>query len=62
MPAKAGIQGFKKLNKIKNWIPASAGMTALFPQYDAVSKGGGLRREFSRTVGEGVMTNHLLRS
>jgi hypothetical protein len=30
MPAKAGIQDFKYLNKIKNWIPAFAGMTALF--------------------------------
>jgi hypothetical protein len=31
MPAKAGIQDFKYLNKIKNWIPASSGMTTLFP-------------------------------
>jgi len=37
MPAKAGIQDFEKLNKIKNWIPASAGMTALFSNYDTVS-------------------------
>jgi hypothetical protein len=41
MPAKAGIQDFKKLNKIKYWIPAFVGMTALFPQYDTVSEGGG---------------------
>jgi hypothetical protein len=37
MPAKAGIQDFKYLNKIKNWIPAFAGMTALFSNYDTVS-------------------------
>jgi hypothetical protein len=41
MPAKAGIQGFKKLNKVKSWIPASAGMTALFPQSETVSPGEG---------------------
>jgi hypothetical protein len=41
MPAKAGIQDFKKLDKIKYWIPAFVGMTALFPQYDTVSDGGG---------------------
>jgi hypothetical protein len=40
MPAKAGIQDFKYLNKIKNWIPASAGMTALFSNYDTVSQRG----------------------
>jgi len=45
MPAKAGIQAFKKLNKIKNWIPASAGMTAFFPQYDTVSSGRGQDEE-----------------
>jgi hypothetical protein len=27
MPAEAGIQDSKKLNKIENWIPAFAGMT-----------------------------------
>jgi hypothetical protein len=37
MPAKAGIQDFKELNKIKNWIPSFAGMTALSPQCDTVS-------------------------
>jgi len=37
MPAKAGIQDFEKLNKIKNWIPAFAGMTTVFPDCDTVS-------------------------
>jgi hypothetical protein len=37
MPAKAGIQDFEKLNKIKNWIPASAGMTAFSPNCDTAS-------------------------
>ncbi len=36
MPAKAGIQDFKYLSKIKNWIPAFAGMTPLFSNYDTV--------------------------
>jgi len=27
MPAEAGIQDQKYMNKIKNWIPAFAGMT-----------------------------------
>jgi hypothetical protein len=27
-------------NKTGNWIPAFAGMTALFPNYDTVSQGG----------------------
>jgi len=45
MPAKAGIQDFKILNKIKNWIPAFAGMTALSSNYDTVSRGGGLGKE-----------------
>jgi hypothetical protein len=40
MPAKAGIQDFKILNKIKNWIPAFAGMTSPFPNYDTVSQRG----------------------
>jgi len=39
MPAKAGIQDFE--NKIKNWIPAFAGMTALFPNCNTVSRGEG---------------------
>jgi hypothetical protein len=40
MPAKAGIQDFKYLNKIKNWIPAFVGMTALSPNCDTVSQRG----------------------
>jgi hypothetical protein len=42
MPAQAGIQDFEKLNKIKNWIPAFAGMTPLFPNCDTVSQRGGI--------------------
>ena len=46
MPAKAGIQDFEKLNKIKNWIPAFAGMTALFPitahPLEGEGEGGGI--------------------
>jgi hypothetical protein len=30
MPAKAGIQSVKIVNKISVWIPASAGMTGFF--------------------------------
>jgi len=40
MPAKAGIQWFKIANKIKTWIPAFAGMTALFLDCATVSKAG----------------------
>jgi len=46
MPAESGIQDFKYLNKIKNWIPAPrlkpagtgfAGMTALSSEHGTVS-------------------------
>jgi hypothetical protein len=37
MLAKAGIQDFKYLNKIKIWILAFAGMTALFSNCDTAS-------------------------
>lgn len=54
MPAKAGIQDFEKFNKIKNCIPAFAGMTTLFPNCDTVPGG--------REVGEGgicLIFSHL---
>jgi hypothetical protein len=39
MPAKAGIQEYGIIQKKGNWIPAFAGMTALFPYYHTASQG-----------------------
>ena len=59
MPAKAGIQAFKKLNKFKTWIPAPglkpagtsfAGMTALFPQCEQSLEAAGLGRGMNYTL------------
>jgi hypothetical protein len=51
----AGIQEFKYLNKIKNWIPAFAGMTTFFPYFDTVPRGGGLVGGCAPLNGRGVL-------
>ncbi len=54
MPAKAGIQNFKYLNKIKSWIPAFAGMTALFSDCETVSREEEAKKESFEKCLDGV--------
>jgi hypothetical protein len=60
MPAKAGIQSLKKLNKIINWIAASAGMTAfsLHATQSLAEEGSG---EGKRAFSEGQEPASILR-